>query len=122
MCLVNKKAVHAELFKGNSAIFFTAVLELFLPRFQGAFGPLQLLDAESLVLVIFQFLNTFLNLHDLILQQRLTTGLGHGEKFKLGVPHNHGIIIAGGDAGAELFPIRGLKILLGCYQDVGGGI
>ena len=36
--------------------------------------------------------------------------------------HNHRVIVPGGDLGTELFTVPGLKVPLGCHQDIGGGI
>ena len=36
--------------------------------------------------------------------------------------HDNGIIISGGNPGAEFLPVPLLKVPLGCHQDVGGGV
>ena len=47
---------------------------------------------------------------------------GHGDLFKLAVPNDDRIVVAGGNAPAELLAVLGLKVLLGGDKNIGGGI
>ena len=77
---------------------------------------------ETLAVVGLHFLNAQGDFLDLILQQTLLPFKGNGDALKLAVADDHGVIIAGGDPGAELFSVSALKIPFGRDQDIGGGI
>ena len=58
----------------------------------------------------------------LLLKQTLLTLLADGDLLKLRVAENNGVIVAGGDAGAELLAVFGFKVLFGGDQQVGRGV
>lgn len=111
MRLVYKEPVHAELFKGHNIVLARPVVEFFQSGLQGAFCPFKLFDGKLLRVAVFQFLQPFLDFPYLFLQQPLPALEGHGEAFKLGVSHNHRVIVAGGDLGAELLTVGAFKVL-----------
>ena len=121
MCLVDKEAVHAQLFKGHNIVLRGAV-QLFQPCLQGPFRALQLLDAEFLRAAFLQFLDARFDLRDLVFQKMLPPLIGHGQALKLRVAHDDRVIIAGGNAGAELLAIRFFKVLFGGDEDICRGI
>ena len=122
MCLIHIQPIHAQLFKGHHVVFPMVGLQFLQPGFQLSFCAFQLLDAETLAVVGLHFLNAQGDFLDLILQQTLLPFKGNGDALKLAVADDHGVIIAGGDPGAELFTVGALKIPFGRDQDIGGGI
>ena len=66
--------------------------------------------------------DTVQNAVNLPLQNSLLPFPGHRNLFKLGMSNDDGIIIAGGNPGAELLPVFGFKVFLGCHQNIGRGI
>ena len=56
------------------------------------------------------------------MQQPLLAFLADGDFLELGVAYDDGIVVAGGDAGAELLAVMLLEVLFGCHQDVGGRV
>lgn len=69
-----------------------------------------------------QFLQAIFNLVDLLLQQAFLTLLRYRDSLKLTVADDNGIIVAGGDPGAEFLTVSGLKVFLGRDQNIGGGV
>ena len=59
---------------------------------------------------------------NLLMQQPLLAFLADGDFFKLGVTHDNGVVVAGGDAGAELLAVVLLEVLFGCNKNVGGRV
>ena len=122
MRLVHIEAVNAKLLKGNHIVFAGAVLQFFEPGFQSLFGSLQRLDGKAFRTACFQFLKTFFDFHDLLLQKPLLPFLRYGDSFKLAVPDDNGVVVAGCNPAAELFSISRFKVLFGCSEDIGGRI
>ena len=97
-------------------------LQFFQPGLQGfALCAFKLLDGKTFAARLsFTSGNALGNLVDLLLEEPFLALAGlMGMLLKLGVSHNNGVIVAGGDAGAELFPVVLLKILFCCDQDIG---
>ena len=122
MRLVHIQPVHAELFEGDDIVLARGGSELLQPGFQLPFHALQLLDGEPLGMGCSELLNALFDLVDLLLKQTLLTLLADGNFLKLRVTDNNGVIVAGGDAGAELLAVFGFKVLFGGDQQVGRGI
>ena len=56
---------------------------------------------------------------NLLLNDTLLPLKGQGNAFKLAMPDDDGIVVAGGDAGAEFFAVGSFKILAPCHQQLG---
>ena len=122
MCLVYIEPVYPQFFKGDHIVFLVFRPELFQPGFQLLSGTFHLLDGEPLSIVGFRFGNSVNDFINLILKQFLLPGKGNGNLLKLTVANDHSVIIAGGDPGAELFPVFLFKVFLGGHQQLGGRI
>ena len=122
MCLVHKQPVHAELFKSYHIVFAAFRLQLFQPGLQGFAGSLQLLDREAFPTAGLHLGNALGDLPNLFLQQPLLAFLADGDTLKLAVPHDDGVVVAGGDAGAEFLAVVGLEVLFGGDKNVGRGV
>ena len=57
-----------------------------------------------------------------LLQEPLLPFSGNGDALKLAVADDNGVIVAGGNAGAELLAVACLKVLFGSHKDIGGGV
>ena len=122
MALVHKKPVNAQLFKGNHIVLALIEAQFFQLGFQSFPGLFHLLDGEILACMGFQLVdggNRFINL---LLNDTLLPLKGQRNALKLAMPDDDGIIVAGGDAGAELLAVFGFKVLFGGDQQVGRGI
>ena len=122
MGFVHEQTVNPKLFKRHNVVFAFRALELFETRLQRAFRAFHLLDAELLRAAEFQFLNAFLNLHDLLLKQTLPAFVGNGNLFKLRMPDDDGVVIPGCDTGAELLAVPRLKVPFCRHQNVCGRV
>ena len=56
------------------------------------------------------------------MKQPFLTLSGDRNTFKLRMPDDDGIVVSGGDSGAELFAVAGLEVLFRRYEDICGGI
>ena len=56
------------------------------------------------------------------MQHPLLPFSGDRNALKLAVSDDDGIVVAGGDAGAELFAVSRLKVLFGNGEDIGRGV
>jgi len=117
--LVHKHPVHAQLLKGHNIVLAVFGLQLFQPCLQPPLGPLQLLDGKPFAAAGLYFLDALGDLPDLFLQKTFLALPADGDALKLGVADDDGVIIAGGDPGAELFSVPGLEVLFGGHKDVG---
>ena len=122
MGLVHKNPVNTQLLKGNDIILSALVIELFQSLLNAFPAALQLLHGKIVAVVALQLPNAVQDLLLLLLQNELLPLLGHGDLFKLTVADDDGIVVAGGDPGAEPFSVFGFKILFGGNQNIGGGI
>ena len=122
MRLVHIEPVYTELFKGHNIVLAGGVVELLQLGLQIFLGALQLLDGKALGAAGLEFCNAVLDLPYLLLQEPFLPLSGHGDALKLAVTDDNGVIVAGGDAGAELLAVTGFKILFGGYKDIGGGV
>ena len=95
--------------------FFQTVLQL--PP-----GPLHLLDGEVFPVVVLNLLDTGHDLPYFILNELFLALIADGDFFKLRLSDDNGVIVPGGDAGAEFFAAGGFKILLPGDEDVGRGV
>ena len=122
MGLIHKNPVNAQLLKGDNIIFTALVIELFQFLLNAFLAALQLLHREIVAVIAFQLPNAVQNFLLLLFQYEFLPFLGHGDLFKLAVADDDGIVVAGGDPGAEPFSVFGLKILFGGNQNIGGGV
>ena len=58
----------------------------------------------------------------LLMQQPLLAFLADGDFLELGVTHDDGVVVAGGNTGTELLAVVLLEVLFGCHQDVRGRV
>ena len=114
MGLVHKQTVHTQLLEGYHIIFSPLGLQLFQSGFQRLSGTLQLLDGKTLAAAGLYLGNPLGDLVDLLIEKPFLTLSADGDFLKLAVSHDDGIIVAGGNAGAELLAVVGLKVLFGC--------
>ena len=122
MRLIDEDTVNAQLFKGHHIILaglIVKLVQLLLDRF---LGSLQLFDGEIIPTVFLQFGNAVQHLIQLLLQDGPLALQGHGDLFKLAVTNDDRIVVAGGNAPAELLSILGLEVLLGGDKNVGRGV
>ena len=119
VCLVHIEPVNAQFLKGNDIILSSGFQQFFQLGFQSFLRALHGLDGKALRTAVFQFFNTLGDFLNLFPQQPLLPFHGNGNPLKLTVPDDNGVIIAGGDARAELFAVFQLKVLFRCRQNVG---
>ena len=117
--LVHKEPVHAELFKSYHIILAAFRLQLFQPGLQGFLGPFQLFHRKAFPAAGLHLGDALGDFPYLFPQKPLLAFLADGDFLKLRVSDNDGIIVAGGDPGAELLAVVLLKVLFGCHQDIG---
>lgn len=110
MGLVYKQTVHTQLFKSYHIVFSPLGLQLFQSGFQRLSGTLQLLDGKTLAAAGLYLCNPFRDLVDLLIEKPFLSLPADGDFLKLAVSHDDGIIVAGGDPGAELLSVMGLKV------------
>ena len=122
MRLVHIEPVYAELLKGHNVVLAGGVVQLLQLGLQIFLGTLQLLDGKALGAAGLELRNAVLDLPDLLLQEPFLPLSGYGDALKLAVADDNGVIVAGGDAGAELLAVACLKVLFGSDKDIGGGV
>ena len=122
MALIYKNTVNAQLLKGNHIVLAALVVQLRQPGFQGFPGALHLLDGIVLRMIPLGFPDAVQDAVDLPPENNLLPLFGHRDFLKLRVSDDDGIIIAGGNPGAELLPVLGFKILFGGNQNIGGWV
>ena len=120
MRLVHIEPVYTELFKGHNIVLAGGVVELLQLGLQIFLGALQLLDGKALGAAGLELRNAVLDLPNLLLQEPLLPFSGNGDALKLAVTDDNGVIVAGGNAGAELLAVACLKVLFGSHKDIGG--
>ena len=116
MRFVHKQAVNAQLFKGDNVIFAAVGAQLVQLCFQSFAGLFHLLDGEILACIGFQFVDSQKGFGDLILNNALLPLEGKRDALKLTVTDDNSIVIAGSDAGAELFAVRRFKVFFPCHK------
>ena len=116
MRLVHKKAVNAQLLKGDNIILAAVGAQLVQLGFQRFAGALHLLNRKILSGIGFQLVDSQERFRNLILNNTLLPLKRKRDALKLRMTDDNGIVIAGGDAGAELFAVRRFKILAPCHQ------
>ena len=119
MRLVHEQPVHAQLLEGHHIVLAALGLQFFQPGLQGFAGAFQLLDGKPFAAAGLHLGNALGNLVDLLMEEPFLALHADGDLLKLRIPHDNGVVAAGGDAGAELFPVVLLKILFCCDQDIG---
>ena len=120
--LVDKEAVHAQLFKGHHIILAALVVEFFQLGLDGFLAAFKLLDGKPLPVVGLQLGQT---VHDVLLLPLQNVPLAlhtHGDFLKLAVTDDDGVVVAGGDSPTEPLTVLSLEVLPCGHQDVGGGI
>ncbi len=113
MGLVHEQPVHAQLLECHHIVLAALGLQLFQPGFQRFAGTLQLLDGKTLAAAGLYLCNPLGDLVDLFIEKPFLTLPADGDTLKLAVSHDDGIIVAGGNTGAELLAVMGLKVLFG---------
>ena len=122
MTFIHKEPVNAQLLKGDHIVLTLIGAQFFqlgLQRFSGLF---HLLDGEILACVDFQLVDGGKRFINLLLNDTLLPLKGQRDSFKLRMTDDNGIVIAGGDAGAELFAVGRFKILFPRYQQLCIGV
>ena len=122
MTLIHENAVNAQLLKGHHIVLAALVVKLGQSGFQRFSGTLHLFNGIILRMIPLSFPNAVQNTVNLPPQDGLLPLAGHGDFLKLRVSDDDGIIIAGGNPGAELLPVLGFKILFGGNQNIGGWV
>ncbi len=121
MCFVHKQAVNAQFLKIYSVVFFL-VMEFFQICGQVLFRALHLLDRKFFILICLRFRDCVHDFVNLFFNDRFLPLRGDRDFFKLRMADDHRVKIAGGDTGAEFFPVLRLKILFCGYQHICAGI
>ena len=116
MALVHKKPVNAQLFKGNYIVFTLIGAQFFQLGFQRFPGLFHLLDGEILACVDFQLIEGGKGFLNLLLNDTFLPLKGQRDALKLRMADDDGIVVPGGDAGAEFFAVGSLKVLAPCHQ------
>lgn len=119
MGLVHKQPIHTQLLEGYHIVFSSLGLQLFQSGFQRLSGTLQLLDGKTLAATGLYLCNPLSDLVDLFIEKPFLTLPADGDTLKLAVADDNGVIVAGGDTGAEFLAVVGFKVLLGSDKDVG---
>ena len=122
MGLVHENPVNTQLLKSNDIILPALVIEFFQSLLNAFSAAFHLLHGKIVAVVALQLPNAVQNFLLLLLQNELLPLLGHGDLFKLAVADDDGIVVAGGDPGAEPFSVFGFKILFRGNQNIGGGV
>ena len=122
MRLVDEQAVNAELLKGHHIVLAGLIVEFFQLELYLLFAAFQLLDGETVSPVALDFHDTFHDLVHLLLQHLLLPFKRERDLFQLAVSDDDSVIVTGGDAAAEAFPILGLKVFCGGHEDIGAGV
>ena len=107
------------MFKVNHIILAVAGLQLFQPRLQSLFRALQALDGKAVAACELGILNTIGDFLNLLVKELFLPLRTDGDTLKLAVADDNGVIVAGGDTGAEFLAVVGFKVLLGSDKDVG---
>ena len=102
MRLVHKQPVYAQFFKGDYIVLALGGPQFFEFHFQLLAAFLHLFDGEFLPGGMFQLSNAALDLVDLLLDDALLPLERNGDLLKLRMPDDDGIVISGGNAGAEI--------------------
>ena len=111
MTLVHKKPVNAQLFKGNYIVFTLIGAQFFQLGFQRFPSLFHLLDGEILTCIGFQLVDGGKRFINLLLNDTLLPLKRKWDSFKLRMTDDNGIVIAGGDAGAEFLRLAVSKSL-----------
>ena len=122
MTFVHKEPVNAQLLKGDHIVLALIGAQFFQLGFQRFPGLFHLLDGEILTCVDFQLIDGGKRFINLLLNDALLPLKRKWDSFKLRMTDDNGIVIAGGNAGAELFAVGSLKVLAPCYQQLGIGV
>ena len=96
--------------------------QVFQPRLQRLFRAFQLLDGEPFPAAGLHLGDTLGDFPNLLMQQPLLAFLADGDFLELGVTHDDGVVVAGGNTGTELLAVVLLEVLFGCHQDVRGRV
>ena len=94
-------------------------MQLFQPRLQPLFRALQALDGKAVAACELGILNTIGDFLNLLVKEPFLPLRADGDTLKLAVADDNGVIVAGGDTGAEFLAVVGFKVLLGSDKDVG---
>ena len=93
-------------------------LELFQLYLEVFFALFHLLDCPALAPFLLQLLDALGDLLDLLLDKPSLPLRREGYLLELTVPDDDGVVVAGGDAGAELLAVLRFEVLLRGDQDV----
>ena len=112
MTFINEQAVYAQFFKSYDIIFAALVIELFELEFDILLALFELLNGELFTSVLFQLTDSINDLVSFPHQKGDLSFDAHGDFFKLRMPDDDGIIVAGGNSPTEAFAVFRLKIFL----------
>ena len=116
MTFIHKEPVNAQLLKGDYIVLALIGAQFFQLGFQRFPGLFHLLDGEILACMGFQFVDGGKRFINLLLNNAFLPLKGQRNALKLAVPNDNGIVVPGGDAGAEFFAVSSFKILAPCHQ------
>ena len=122
MALVDEQPVNAQLLERDHIVLAALVVELVQLILQAFAGLFHLLDGEVLRLVCLRLPDAQDDLVHLLLQNGTLPLDTDGYLLKLTVSDDDGVVVAGGDASAELLAIFCFKILFRGHQHIGGRI
>ena len=94
-------------------------MQLFQPRLQSLFRALQALDGKAVAACELGILNAIGDFLNLLVKEPFLPLRADGDTLKLAVADDNGVIVAGGDTGAEFLAVVGFKVFLGSDKDVG---
>ena len=100
------------MFKGDDIILAVCGLQFLQAQLQAFPRFFKLLYGKVLTVLLFGLCNGVLNLVHLLSNQAFLTLFGQRDFFKLAVADDNGVVVAGGNAGAELLSVSWFKILL----------
>ena len=122
MALVDEQTINAQFFERDHIVLPALVVQLVQLILQALAGLFHLLDGEVLRMGIFCLLNAQDDLIHLLLQNGTLPLDTDGYLLKLTVSDDDGVVVAGGNASAELLAIFCFKILFRGHQHIGGRI
>ena len=122
MRLIHVQPVYAQLLKGDHIVLFPFVHQLIQPRLKGFPGFFHLFDGKALPVAVFQLGDRIRDFVDLFPEKPFLPLCRDRDLLELGMSDDNGIIIAGGDPGAELLPVFRFKIPLAGHQQLRTGV
>ena len=122
MALINEDSVNTQFLKCHHVILAALVIQLVDLQLKALAGFLHLLDGEVLRLLRLGLVDAHQDLIHLLFQNGPLTLGAHWDFLKLAVTDDDRVILARGDASAELLAVLGFKVLSGSNKDIGGRV